>query len=67
MTHTPVSDLDIVKEIIRLEKIKNDLLEALELSLATLERVYPGAREPFSSVGGTISVIDKAIAKAKGE
>jgi len=50
----------------RLAKAAPDLLQALELAVATIERlqtVHPGG---FSSASGTIEVASAAITKAKG-
>ena len=42
-----------------------DLLAALEMAVATIERIAP-KHGPFSSVDGTLSVASAAIAKAEG-
>ena len=42
-----------------------DLLAALEMAVATIERIAP-KHGPFSSVDGTLSVARAAIAKAEG-
>ena len=42
-----------------------DLLSALEMAVATIERIAP-KHGPFSSVDGTLSVASAAIAKAEG-
>jgi len=41
-----------------------DLLAALELALATIERIHPSS--PFDSTQGTRDIAKAAIAKAKG-
>lgn len=47
----------------RLNKAAPEMLEALELAEATIERVNP---KVHNSCGGTLEVIRAAIAKAKG-
>ena len=44
-----------------------ELLEALQLAQATIERLKPHTHGPFSSVDGTLDVIRAAIAKATEE
>ena len=52
-------------ELATLRAQRNELLNALELSVATIERIAV-RHGPFSSVDGTLSVARAAIAKAKG-
>jgi hypothetical protein len=66
---TMASDLaEAQAEIIRLLRLQGILLNACNLAKATLKRVEPAhTHGPFSTVAGTIEILDQAISKAEGK